>query len=140
MKRLVFVLVLVSSVVGAQELKPVPKDSVRLFIPGCSKGYIFTASPRLVDQPGSSGLPEGTHLRMNGPKKMMSDIKAREGSMIEITGLVRRSDLVRDGVSVSPVRIRPGSASAGSLPSPGGSQMMIDVEGWRRVAGECSSR
>ena len=27
---------------------------------------------RTEDQPGSSGIPEGTHLRMNGPKKMMA--------------------------------------------------------------------
>ena len=69
----------------AQEHKPVPNDSVRVFIPGCTKGYLFTAGPRTEDQPGRSAIPEGMHLRMNVPKKMMAEIKPREGSMIEIT-------------------------------------------------------
>ena len=66
-----------------------PKDSVRVFIPGCIKGFIFTAGRRTEDQPGGSGIPEGMHLRMNGPKTMMTEIKAHEGSMIEITGLMK---------------------------------------------------
>jgi len=44
----------------------VPKDSVRVFIPGCSKGYIFTAGRPTQDEPGSVDIPEGMHLRMNG--------------------------------------------------------------------------
>src|SRR5262245_26877614 len=74
----------------AQEEKPVPKDSVRVTIPGCTKGYIFTAGRRTSDQPGSVDIPEGVHMRMNGPKKVIAAIKAHEGSMVEITGLVKR--------------------------------------------------
>ena len=37
----------------AQEQKPVPKDSMRVSIPGCTKGYIFTAGRRTLDEPGS---------------------------------------------------------------------------------------
>ena len=36
---------------AAQEPKPVPKDSVRISIPGCTKGYIFTAGRRTTDEP-----------------------------------------------------------------------------------------
>src|SRR6478672_1183680 len=74
----------------AQEKKPVPKNSVRVSIPGCSRGYVFTVGARTVDQPGSVNVPEGMHLRMNGPKQLMSEIKAHEGSMIEITGLMKK--------------------------------------------------
>ena len=74
----------------AQETKPVPKDSARVFVPGCTKGFIFTAGHRTQDEPGSAEIPEGMHLRMNGPKKVMAEIKAHEGSMIEITGLVKK--------------------------------------------------
>ena len=63
---------------AAQENKPVPKDSVRVSIAGCAKGYVFTTGPRTVDQVGSLDIPEGLHLRMNGPKKVMSEIRARE--------------------------------------------------------------
>ena len=60
----------------AQEHKPVPKDSVRVFIPGCTKGFIFTVGPRTPDEPGNLALPKGMHLRMNGPKKVIDAIDA----------------------------------------------------------------
>ena len=127
----------------AQEKKPVPKDSVRVFIPGCTKGYVFTAGRRTADQPGSVDISEGTHLRMNGPKKLMSEIKAHEGSMIEITGIVKKTDLNPDGVGVGGGgRLRPGPApgSSGLSGTPIASQVSIDVEGWRQVPGGCPSR
>ena len=74
----------------AQEVKPVPRDSVRVHVPGCTKGYIFTAGRRTVDEPGAFEIREGMHLRMNGPKAMMAEIKAHEGSMLELTGLMKK--------------------------------------------------
>jgi len=133
---------MVTGPLAAQERKPVPKDSVRVFVPGCSKGMIFTAGARTEEQPGGSGVPEGTHLRMNGPKAMMAEIKGHEGSRIEITGLMKKGQ-TGEGVSIGGgVRISPGpSGPSGSMrPSPGGSQNIIDVEGWRRIPGECPSR
>ncbi len=127
----------------AQERKPVPKDSVRVSIPGCTKGFIFTAGRRTADEPGSADVPEGMHFRMNGPKKIMAEIKAHEGSMIEVTGLTKKGQLKPDGVSIGGgVRITPGPASSGgSLPgNPSGSQLFLDVEGWRPIAGNCPSR
>jgi hypothetical protein len=120
----------------------VPKNSVRVSIPGCTKGQIFTAGRRTEDQPGSVDIPEGMHLRMNGPKKMMAEIKAREGSMIEITGLMRKGQYGPAGVGIGGgVRIAPGSPpTAGMSPSANVSQIMIDVEGWRPTVGECASR
>jgi hypothetical protein len=127
----------------AQETKPVPKDSVRVAIPGCTKGYIFTAGPRTQDEPGSVDVPEGMHLRMNGPKKIMAEIKAHEGSMIQITGLMKKGQSKPDGVGIGGgVRIAPGPGSAGGglSPTSGVSQVLIDVEGWRPIAGGCPSR
>ena len=125
-----------------QERKPVPKDSVRVSIPGCTKGYIFTAGRRTVDEPGSVSVPEGMHFRMNGPKKMIAEIKAQEGSMIEITGITKRGQYMPDGVGVGGgVRIGPGPGpTSGGLGSPVASQIAIDVEGWRPVAGGCPTR
>jgi hypothetical protein len=124
----------------AQEHKPVPKDSMRVSIPGCTKGYIFTAGRRTVDEPGSVSVPEGMHFRMNGPKKLIAEIKAQEGSMIQITGVTKKSQYRPDGVSIGGgVRIAPGPV--GSFPgSPVASQISIDVEGWRPVEGSCPSR
>lgn len=126
----------------AQESKPVPKNSVRVSIPGCTKGQIFTAGRRTEDQPGSVDIREGMHLRMNGPKSLIAEIKAHEGSMIEITGLMKKGQYGPPGVGLGGgVRIMPGSPPTGGM-SPGAnvSQIMIDVEGWRPTVGECASR
>jgi hypothetical protein len=127
---------------GAQERKPVPKDSVRVFIPGCSKGRVFTAGPRTEDQTGGSAVPEGMRVRMSGPKDMMAEIKGQEGSRIEITGLMKKGQAGPDGIGIGGgVRIMPGPSTSGGLrPNPGVSQNMIDVEGWRRIPGDCPSR
>ena len=132
-----------SGALPAQELKPVPKDSVRVFVPGCTKGYVFTAGRRTEDEPGNVDIPEGMHIRMNGPKKVMAEIKAHEGSMIEITGLMMKGQFKTGGVGVGgAVRVTPGTAQMGGgvSGSSGVSQILIDVEGWRRIAGECRSR
>ena len=132
-----------SGLMAAQETKPVPKDSVRVTVPGCTKGYIFTAGHRTEDEPVTVDVPEGMHIRMNGPKKMMSDIKAHEGSMVEITGLMKKGQFKPDGVGIGGgVRIGPGPSSPGGgmSGSPNVSQIMIDVEGWRPLDRNCPSR
>jgi hypothetical protein len=134
---------LLSGPLVAQENKPVPKDSMRVIIPGCTKGFIFTAGRRTQDQPGSVDIPEGMHLRMNGPKKMMAEIKAHEGSMIEITGLMKKGQYKPDGVGIGGgARITPGpSPVGGSVPgNVSVGQSLIDIEGWRPAVGDCRSR
>jgi hypothetical protein len=128
--------------ISAQETKPVPKDSVRVFVPGCTKGYMFTAGPRTIDEPGSLTIPEGMHLRMNGQKQMMAEIKAHEGSMIQITGLMKKGQY-NDGVALGGgVSVSAGPmAGSGMRPSPSaGGPIQIDVEGWRPVDGVCRSK
>ena len=124
----------------AQEKKPVPKDSARVLIPGCTKGHIFTAGRRTADHPGSVDIPEGMHLRMNGPKKVMAEIKAHEGSMIEITGLMKKGQFA-DGVRIGGgIRVAPGAAPTGGAPgNPSVGQNFIDVEGWQPIVGNCPS-
>jgi hypothetical protein len=129
-----------AAVVVAQETKPVPKDSVRLSIPGCTHGYVFTAGPRNSDQPGSFEIPEGMHLRMNGDKKLMAEIKAHEGSMVEITGLMKKGQY-KDGINIGGgVRVSAGPAPGQGLGSPSSGQIQIDVEGWRPVEGACKTK
>jgi hypothetical protein len=124
---------------AAQETKPVPKDSVRVSIPGCTKNYIFTAGRRSVDEPGVFEIPEGMHLRMSGPKDLIKEIRTHEGSRIEITGLMKKGQ-IREGVDLGHgVRMSPGPAN-GAIPSPTAGQIQIDVEGWRPLDGGCPSR
>jgi hypothetical protein len=134
---------MLTTTVLAQE-KKVPKDSLRVTIPGCSKGQVFTAGPRTEDQVGRADVPEGMHLRMNGPKKVMKDIKAHEGQMIQITGLMKKGQYNDSGIPVGGgVRVAPGIGNGGvsvaaGRPSPTvGSVNYIDVESWGPAAGNC---
>ena len=132
-------------VLAAQEIKPVPKDSVRVYVTGCTKGRVFTAGPRMEDPPSNLEVREGTHLRMNGPKKVLEEIKAHEGSMmVGITGLMKKGQYAPGGVSLGGgVRIAPAPSSPGPSASIGGAgveQASIDVETVRPVAGRCPSR
>jgi hypothetical protein len=134
---------MLSPAFAAQEPKPVPKDSMRVFVPGCSKGYVFTVGWRTTDEPGTIDIAEGVHLRMNGPQKLLAEIKAHEGSMIEIAGLMKKGEYGPDGVAIGRgIRIAPGAAPTAGNGSRGSivNQIMIDVEGWRQVAGSCPSR
>ncbi len=125
---------------SAQENKPVPRNSVRVSVPGCTKGYIFTVGPRTANEAGSDfEIPQGMHLRMNGPKKMMAEIKAHEGSMIQLTGLMKKGQFRPDGIAVGG-GVRIGPSPAGGRITPGGGQVFIDVEGWHPVVGSCPSR
>jgi hypothetical protein len=140
----VIVAVMLSTgLLSAQEGKKVPKDSVRVSIPGCTRGYVFTSGPPVSEQNGTIVIPEGIHIRMAGPKKMMDDIKAHEGSMVEITGLMKKGQYLQEGVAVGGgVRITPGIGQGGGsvAASRAGTQTMIDVESWRPAAGSCPSR
>ena len=125
----------------AQETKPVPKDSVRVSIQGCAKGAAFTVGPRSADVAPTADVPEGSHFHMNGPKKLMADIKAHETKMIEITGIVKRDDLIPSqmslgkGVGISAGPMPAGGSTATGVPR--ASQPQIDLEGWRQIAGDC---
>ena len=146
MRAAVAVAIAVTSigVLAAQEIKPVPKDSMRVYVTGCTKGRVFTAGPRMEDPPSNLEVREGIHLRMNGPKKLLAEIKTHEGSMmVGITGLMRKGQYAPGGVSIGGVRIAPAPSSSGpgvGIGSPAVEQPIIDVEAVRPVAGRCPLR
>lgn len=131
---------------ASQEPKPVPKNSIRVSVPGCSKGQMFVAGRPPEDQPGGSAVAEGSRLRMNGPKKVMAEIKGHEGSRIEITGLMRRGQPEPRGFGIGGARVSGGAPTAPlggggvTVGVGGGTPAMIDVEGWRVVPGDCPTR
>jgi hypothetical protein len=139
-----FILVIaITSGALAQE-KKVPKDSMRVTVSGCTKGNVFTAGPRTEDQVGRADIPEGIHLRMNAPKKLMTEVKAHEGQMIKVTGLMKKGQYNEQGIPVGGgVRVTPGIGGGGvgvgvGRPSPTvGSANYIDVESWQAAAGNC---
>ena len=135
-----------ASVLQAQE-KKVPKDSSRISIPGCANGRTFIVAQSPEHEPVRSGVDAGRRFRLSGPKKILNDIKAREANMIEVTGLVRTSQLASPGgVAIAGGRIRIG----GGMPQnpiysdprrdPLYNQVVIDVESWRQLPDPCPSR
>jgi hypothetical protein len=136
-------LVLVIGLAGtsAAQEKPVPKDSVRISVPGCSKGVVFTVTPSPEHESRSSVAP-GRRFRLAGPKKLLDEIKEWEGAVIEVTGLIRKGQLDQGGVSLGGgVRVGPGPSPLGGVGrDPNYNQIVLDVEGWRALTGQCPSR
>lgn len=132
-----------AAVLHAQE-KPVPKDSVRVVVPGCGKGRVFTAGPREEDQPGRSEIPPGMRLRMTGPRQLMREMAAHEGTAVEVTGLIKKGQMETAGISLLGGGIRvgptpsPNSTTLGR--DPGYQQVIFDVEAWRPLGGPCPTR
>jgi len=135
--------VLLGASLAAQE-KPVPKDSMRVTVNGCTKGNVFTAGARTEDQIGRADIPEGMHLRMNGQKKLLSDLKAHEGQMLRVTGLMKKGQYNQQGIPVGGgVRVTPGVGNGGfgARVGPGTDAVgYIDVESWQPAPGDCPSR
>lgn len=130
----------------AQE-RDIPKDSERIAIPGCGKGRTFIVAQRSGHEPVRSDIQPGRRFRLSGPKKILEDIKKQEGTMVEVTGLVRKSQLAGPGgVAIAGGRIRIG----GALPrdpiysdparDPRYNEAVMDVESWRPLPESCPAR
>jgi len=130
------------SLLSAQE-RPVPKDSARLSIAGCARGRVFTVDRGPEHESRGTDLALGSKVRLEGQKKLLDEIKAREGSMVEITGLMKQSDTVQPGVGLAGgrVRITPVMpAGRGVSRDPGPQPPVLDVESWRLLNASCPSR
>ena len=135
----------VSGVVAAQE-REIPKDSELVSIQGCARDRNFVVGPRSEDQPGTLTIQPGRRFRMNGPKTLLEEIKARQRSVIEVTGLLRKADVnPPQGIGVLGGRVRIG----GSVPrdpisdparDPAYNQAVIDVRSYRVLTGDCPAR
>ena len=129
----------------AQE-RDTPKDSERIAIPGCARGRSFIVAERSEHEPVRSDVQPGRRFRLSGPKKMLEEIKRQE-TMLEVTGLVRKSQLAGPGgVAIAGGRIRIGGATprdpiyADPRRDPGYNETVIDVESWRPLRDSCPAR
>jgi hypothetical protein len=141
----VFVAAAGSSASLQEQERQVPKDSARISIQGCAKGRTFIVGPRSEHSPGNLEIEPGRRFRLNGPGKILDEIKKREGTMVEVTGLVRKGQLGGPGgVSIAGGRIRIGGAlpQAGNDPTRNAAynEVVIDVEGWRSLPESCPAR
>ncbi|MEZ5286461.1 MAG: hypothetical protein R2712_16965 [Vicinamibacterales bacterium] len=142
MKALTLAAIVVGFVaVAAGQEKPVPDDSLRIAIPGCSKGVVFTVTESPEHESRSSVAP-GRRFRLAGPKKLLEEIKAWEGAVIEVTGLIKKGQIDERGISLGGgVRVGPGPTPGSAVGrNPNFSQIVLDVEGWRPLTGACPKR
>ena len=73
---------------------------------------------------------------------MLDDIKRREASMVEITGLVKKADMAGPGgVTFLGGRVRIGGTTPRDpVKDPMYNQVVIDVEGYQLLPDSCSDR
>jgi len=138
------VVVACGALLTAQERK-VPKDSARVTLRGCATGRAFVVGPRSEDQPGTLEIEPGRRLRLNGPGKLLDEIKTRERNMVEVTGLVKKSDVPPQGIAIAGGRVRIGGAMPPTNPMSGRRDAaydpsMIDVESFRPLPESCPDK
>ena len=131
----------VANPAAAQERK-VPSDSARITIPGCARDRAFVVDSPAGRETAATGIQPGRRFRLSGPRRILDDIKAHEGTMVEITGLVRKSDLAGPGgVSILGGRVRIGGAGARDpVRDPMYNQAVIDLEGYQFLPDRCPAR
>jgi len=131
-----------AAIAGAAQERPVPRDSSRITIPGCARDRAFIVGTPEGREAGANDIQAGRRFRLAGPRAVLDDIRKREGTMVEITGLVRKSDLSGPGgVTLLGGRVRIG----GALPrdpvrDPMYNQVVIDVEGFQLLPDRCPAR
>jgi hypothetical protein len=104
---------------------------------------VFTVDRNPEHEVPAPTIEYGAKVRLEGPKKLLDEIKANERSMVEITGLMKLSDTVQPGVGLAGGRVRIAPAmpvgrgpSAASVPQP----PVVDIESWRLLNASCPSR
>lgn len=138
--------VVITAPLSGQE-REVPKDSVRLTIPGCVEGRTFIVMRRDRPEPIDVEVQPGRRFRMNGKKDLLKDMQSQKATMIEVTGLVRRSQVTERGVSVAGGRVRIGGGQPQAPMGGGGvgqsayyNEAILDVESWRSLPDSCPAR
>jgi hypothetical protein len=125
-------------------VRPRGPPPMRLSISGCARGRVFTVDRNPEHELG--GLPTieyGSKIRLQGQKKLLDEIKVNEKSMVEITGLMKQSDVVQPGVGLAGGRVRIAPAmpmGRGPAYDPGPQPPILDIESWRLLNASCPSR
>ena len=140
-------MVLACGVLADAQEREVPRDSARVSIAGCAKDRTFI-SARSEHAASNADVEPGSRFRLNGPKKLLEEIKRqeRQQSMVEVTGLVRKSQLGGPGgISIAGGRIRLGGATPRDrirdpARDPAYNQVVFDVESWRPLPDSCPAR
>lgn len=121
---------------------PAPAGSVAIGAQGCLRGRVFTATPR-TDKDGAVGPDvSGRNFRLAGSRAVMDQVTWYNGSLVEVSGLVREAELnrpvpgARPGTSVgNPPRLDPTRTNVRNTPT--GGLPMMDLKSVRLVSNTC---
>ena len=83
-----------------------PKDSTRLSISGCARGRVFTVDRDPEHEIERRRRSSRQKLRLEGAEEAARRDQGHETSMVEITGLMKQSDMVQPGVGLAGGRVR----------------------------------
>ena len=128
--------------VQTQEARSVPAGSVEVGARGCLSGRVFTAIPR-AEKDGATGPDvSGRNFRLTGSRAVMDKVSWFNGSLVEVSGLVREAELnrpvpgARPGTSVgNPPRIDPTRTTVRTTPT--GGLPIMDVGSVRLESNIC---
>ena len=131
------------TIATAQETE-IPEDSRLVSLNGCAKNGTFTVGERREDQPGTLEVEPGQRFRLNGPKKLLDEIRARQRGAMQVTGLLRKTDVNGpQGIGLLGGRVRIGGARVPQDPianparDPAYNQPVLDVRSWKSLSGDC---
>jgi hypothetical protein len=143
MKYGISVLMLMLGAALAAQEKEVPKDSIRISIPGCAKGSAFVVMESPEAERTNTEIREGRRFRLTGKRDVLDEIKKREGNMIEVTGIIKKADYGGGGgITTGGGRVRigggpPVDTGVGATRAPQSMNAILDVEGFRPLAASC---
>lgn len=121
-----------------QEKPRVPKDSIELTVIGCLTGRVLkTVESRQPDVESGPYVGERT-FRLAGKKDVMENVKKHNGHLVEVVGIVRRSDLDEKGMKIGGATVSAASPMAGR-PSPASNVVVMDVESVRLRVSSCTA-
>jgi hypothetical protein len=132
------------AVTAAAQERPVPSDSSRVTLSGCARNSVFTVRWRDDHEPTTGEIADGRRFRLTGRKDVLNEVKRREGSLVELTGLVRKNAVSPpQGISVGGIRIGIGSPQqpiSDPARTPDMYQPVLDVESYRMLPEPCPTR
>jgi hypothetical protein len=128
---------------AAQETPKVDANSMLVVVRGCPKGRALV--PLAVE--GEAATPAtliGRPMRLNGKRDLMKLIEGEKGHLVEVTGLIRKSDLRASGPSRTFGGMRVTAGAASPMSSDPSRQaafdvIVIDVTSFRPLSNECPS-
>ena len=123
-----------------QEKPKVPKDSIMAVLTGCIRGRVIRATDVRQTDTTSGVNVTGRTFRISGKRNVMDIVKEKDGQIVEMTGLIKKSALIEPGMKFKGGRVIVGGSSGSgpnSVPSPAENVVVIDALTVTPTGGSC---